>query len=159
LKKVYKYLMMLSICLIGFFISACEYKPTSLGLQHEVFVFADSLLWLDVKDEVEETFNSVIHTPRVENSFYLTWKPLTQLNNLKRRKNLFFIGTTAPGEVNEYLKQSIPQQFTQDVIDDKSFYFFKDDLFSHGQFSLFMIGRDLSSFQNKVSSLSENPIL
>ncbi len=154
MKRIYKSLVILIIAMSGIFNSACDYKPTTLGLQYEVFVFADSLLWLDVKDQVEETFNAYVHTPRAERSFYLSWRPLRELNNLKRRKNLFFIGTTEPGEVNKYLKQSIPNQFTQDVIKDKSFYFFKDDLFSKDQFSLFMIGRDVASFRKNFTELN-----
>ncbi len=133
--------------------ASCDYKPTSLGLQQEVIVFADSLLWQKVKDDVEETFSAYVRTPRLEKSYYLSWHPISQLNTLKRRKNLFFIGTTEAGMVNEYLKKSIPPQFMQDVKDDKNFYFFKDDLFSHGQFSLFMVGRDVASFKKNFSSL------
>ena len=150
---IYKQFIGLSIAIIGLSITSCDYKPTTLGMQYEVFVFADSLIWQDVKDDVEETFNAYVYTPRAERSFFLSWRPLSELNNLKRRKNLFFIGTTGPGLVNEYLKKSIPPQFTQDVIDDKSFYFFKDDLFSRGQFSLFMIGRDVSSFKKNFADL------
>ena len=152
-RLIYKPLIIFSVIVAGLFISACDYKPSTIGLQHVVFVFADSLLWLEVKEDVEETFNAYVHTPRLERSFFLSWRPLTKLNSLKKRKNLFFIGTLGPGEVNDYLRESIPPQFTDDVIKDKSFYFFKDDLFSRGQFSLFMIGQDVASFKRNFAVL------
>ncbi len=122
-------------------------RPTTMGLQYRIFVFADSLLWQQVGDEVESSFNDFVYTPKAERSFVLTWKPLRELNTYNTRMNLFFIGTAeSGGEVNDYLQKNVPAQFLRMVKEDRAFYFFKDDLFARDQISVFMMARDTETF-------------
>ncbi len=131
-----------------------DMRPESLGLQHRVFVFADSLLWNEVGRDVELYFNDFVATPKAERSFIVTWKPLRELEAYNMRMNLFFIGTTRPGsEVNDYLLKVIPAEFIKNVNEDKNFYFFKDDLFARHQISLFMMARDVPTFKLQFKRL------
>ena len=144
MKKVYKKLLLL-ICVV-LAVSGCDYKSSSLGSDRRIFVFADSLVWLDIKEDFKETFHAYVNTPRAEKSFIIQHKPLSTLSGFKGRKNIFFIGTTdKQTEVNKYISQIVPIQFRNDVNNDKSFYFFKDDLFMREQLSLFMIAKDTKS--------------
>ncbi|MCB0282477.1 MAG: DUF4837 family protein [Calditrichae bacterium] len=137
--------------------SACDYKRSALGEHQHIFVFADSLLWLDVKDDVQETFYNYIHTPRAERSFTLEWLPLSQLNAVSNRMNFIFIGTTQPGtEVNDYLLKSVPPQFIEKVNNDENFYFFKNDLFMGNQISIFMLAKDATTFKENFSQTKNN---
>ncbi len=131
-----------------------DMRPESLGLQHRIFVFADSLLWNEVGRDVELYFNDFVATPKAERSFIVTWKPLRELKDYKMRMNLFFMGTTRPGsEVNEYLLKIVPQEFIKNVNEDRNFYFFKDELFARHQLSLFMMARDVATFRTQFKRL------
>lgn len=155
MKKIYSISLVIFSLAVTF--SGCDYKAESLGSDQRIFVFVDSLIWQDIKEDVEETFHDYVFTPRAEKSFILNRTSLNKLNGFKGRKNLLFIGTTdTQNEVNDYLKQVVPQQFRDDVNQDKSFYFFKDDLFVRDQISLFMIAKDSESFLKNFSLLKED---
>jgi len=156
LKKVYKTFTALTVLVSAMLTWQCnlDMRPESLGLQHRVFVFADSLLWNEVGRDVELYFNDFVATPKAERSFIVTWKPLRELEAYNMRMNLFFIGTTRPGsEVNDYLLKVIPAEFIKNVNEDKNFYFFKDDLFARHQISLFMMARDVPTFKLQFKRL------
>lgn len=148
--------MIRSIAALYLFAS-CDYKPGSLGSDQRIFVFVDSLLWQDIKEDVEETFYAYVYTPRAERSFILARRSLDKLGGLKTRKNLLFIGTTdTRNKVNDYLDQIVPVEFKKDVIKGKSFSFFKDNLFVNDQISLFMIAKDKESFLEQFKINKEN---
>ncbi len=157
MKKVYKTLTGL-LLLSGALLWQCnvDFRPESMGLQHRVFVFADSLLWEQVGQEVELYFNDFVATPKAERSFIVNWKPLRELDDYKMRMNIFFLGTTRPGsEVNDYLLKIVPPEFIKNVNEDRNFYFFKDDLFARHQLSLFMIARDIPTFKTQFNRLKK----
>ncbi len=153
MKKIFKYL---TIIMLFSALLYCDYKPSAMGYQERIFVFGDSLLWLDIQDQLTERFNDYVYTPRAERSFTLEWRPLSELNSLKSRMNLFFIGTTQPGtEGNDYLLQVVPPEFIESVNMGENFYFFKDNLFSDFQLSLFMLAKDKKAFMEKLSLLED----
>ena len=156
MKKIYNFALILALVIL-YFLSGCDYKPKSIGSDRRIFVFADSLLWLDIKDEVENTFYSYVYTPRAERSFILSRRSLDKLSGVKTRKNLPFIGTTdTRNNENNYLNQLVPQEFKDDVENDRSFYFFKDDLFVGDQINLIMLAKDTESFLRNFSLLKDD---
>lgn len=153
MKKAFNILILTFII----FLISCDIRPSALGLQQRIFVFADSLLWQEIGADVEETFNDYIYTPRAERSFNVSWEPLRNLKGLQNRMNILFIGTTDQKNlVNDYLLNSIPPEFVESVKEDRSFYFFKDDLFARDQISLFMLAKDSSSFKKNFEQLKIN---
>ena len=66
MKKIYNSALILALAVL-FFLSGCDYKPSSIGSDRRIFVFADSLLWLEIKDEVENTFHSYVMSVGVGN--------------------------------------------------------------------------------------------
>ncbi len=156
MKKTYNFFVILTAVLL-YFLSGCDYKPQSIGSDRQIFVIADSLLWLDVKDEVENAFHSYVYTPRSERSFILSRRSLDKLSGVKTRKNLMFIGTTdTQNAENDYLSQLIPQEFKDDVENNRSFYFFKDDLYVAQQINLIMVATDTKSFIKNFSLLKDD---
>ncbi|MGD9897950.1 MAG: DUF4837 family protein [Calditrichaceae bacterium] len=139
--------------LILIMLNGCDYKVSTMGYPQKVFVVGDSLLWEDVKDDVVETFESILYTPHVEQSFFLEWIPLSRLNDYKTRMNLFLIGVdTESNPANDYISKILPENFKQDVRENKYFYFFKDDLFARDQIGLIMYAKDRSAFKNNFAS-------
>ena len=145
----------LMVTVISLFYS-CEPKIGVWGYQDKVYVFADSLLWLDIKDDVEEGLGPVLYTPQTEHYFYFEWRPLKELNEHKKRMNLLFIGIqNEKNPVNEYLTKILPPEFKQGVEEGKYFYLFQDNLFNRGQYGLFMYATDRKQFKQNFSRLKE----
>ena len=151
-----------SILFIGLMISAvslfysCEPKIGVWGYQDKVYVFADSLLWLDIQEDIEEGLGPVLYTPQTEHYFYFEWRPLKELNQYKKRMNLMFIGVqNEENPVNNYLKKILPPEFKQGVSEGKYFYLFQDNLFSRGQNGLFMFAENRAQFKENFSRLKE----
>jgi Domain of unknown function (DUF4837) len=154
LKRIFDFSIIILMLLAA---NSCKNYSTAMGSERQIYVFADSLLWKQVQPLVEERFHSFVYTPRAERSFFVTWKPLRDLNSLQERLNIVFIGTTQDkNQVNDYLQQMIPQEFINDVNNDKSFYFFKDNLFLQDQISLFMIAKNAASFKQIFPNLEKD---
>lgn len=146
MNKIYNALTVIFSGLLLF--NSCEYKKTALGDDMQIFVFADSLLWLEIKEDVQETFYNYVFTPRAEKSFILSHRSLDKLNDLKGRQNLLFIGTLEKGSpVNDYLLSITPPEFVSRVENNNGFYFFKDNLFLQNQISLFMLAKNKNHFK------------
>lgn len=154
MKKVYKPLLLLAAAVAFLWHCDVNLRPTTMGLQYRIFVFADSLLWREVGNDVESYFNDFVYTPKAERSFVVTWKPLRELNDYSSRMNIFFLGTTQPGsEVNDYLLKIVPAEFIRQVNANQAFYFFKDNLLANGQLSVFMMARDTETFKQQFKRL------
>lgn len=140
-------------------LTACEYKPRALGDERKVYVFADSLLWIEVQEEVRNEFEKYIRTPRVEKNYALLWRPLSRLNELKQRKNLLFVGTTdSENETNTYLKNVVPAEFYAGVNANTHFHFFKDNLFAKEQITLFMLAKTTEQFKSNYKLLEKDVV-
>jgi hypothetical protein len=141
---------------IAYFFFGCEPKLGVWGDQDRVYVFADSLLWLDIKGEVEEGLGQVLYTPQTEQNFYFEWQPLRKLNEYEKRMNLLFIGVqNEKNEVNDYLKKILPAAFKQGTAEGKFFYLFQDDLFNRGQIGLFLYAADRVRLKKNFNALKE----
>ncbi|NOX89515.1 MAG: DUF4837 family protein [Calditrichaeota bacterium] len=155
LNRIFKKIIIAPV-LILLFIAGCDIRPTTMGYPYRIFIIADSTLWKDIQQPVSDKFEGEVLTPGSEKNFYFTWIPLNKLNEFKSRMNLFFFGVAnEPGEVNDYLKESLPQEFQQGVNENRYFYLFKDDLFARQQISLFMFAKDRASFKRNFEQLKD----
>jgi hypothetical protein len=151
-KHIVESLVLISISFLVFF--GCDSKLGVWGYQDKIYVFADSALWLDIKDDLEEGLGQVLYTPQTEQYFYFEWQPLSKLNEHKKRMNLLFIGVqNESNKENDYLKKILPPEFKKGVKDGKYFYFFKDDLFHRGQTGLFLYAENRKSLKDNFNRL------
>lgn len=156
MKRIYCSIIMLLIA-STVITTGCKNYSTAIGSERQIYVFADSLLWLDIQPEIEECFNDYNYTPRAETSFFVSWKPLSELNKFKDRLNLLFIGTTQDkNAVDKYLMNVVPAEFVDNVNSDKNFYFFKDNLFLNDQISIFMLAKDKVAFKQHFAQLQKD---
>ena len=135
---------------------SCEPKIGVWGYQDKIYVFSDSLLWLDLKEEIEDGLGSVLYTPQTEQYFYFEWKPLRELNDHKKRMNMLLLGVqNEKNKGNDYLKQILPAEFQKGVEEGKYFYLFQDDLFSRGQCGLILFAENRTNFKENFKNLKE----
>ena len=53
------------------FLASCDYESESFGDFEKIFVFTDSLIYENVRPELERVFDHFVYTPHSELSFYL----------------------------------------------------------------------------------------
>ncbi len=139
------------------FFYSCEPKIGVWGYQDKIYVFADSLLWADIQQDVEDGLGPVLYTPQTEHYFYFEWCPLRELNDHKKRMNLMFIGVqNEKNRVNDYLEKILPSKFKQGVSDGKYFYLFQDNLFNRGQLGLFMYATNRAQLKENFARLKKH---
>ena len=153
LKRMFKYFLPLFILGFSLLVSSCDIKQSTLGAQHRIFVVADSLLWMDVKDAVTEVFEQDIIAPHPEKSYHITWIPLNDLNAFNDRMNLVFLGISGgETDVDVFLDKSLPQTFTSGVKEGNYFYSFSDDMYARDQIGLIMMAGSAAEFKDRFAS-------
>ena len=153
-------IVLAALLLVGatglFTISSCDMRPSSMGYPYRIFVFADSSVWKQVRRPIRDKFEGEVLTPRSEKKFRITYVPLNKLSAFKERMNLFFIGLlNEKGQVNDYLKQVLPENFKQGVREDRYFYVYQDNPFAREQIGLFMLAKDLKTFKYNFKRLQD----
>lgn len=136
--------------------SGCDVGRTTMGYPYRIFVFADTSVWEQVRQQVRDKFEGEVITPRSEKKFEITYVPLNLLHEYKARMNLFFIGIEgAKGAVNEYLDQVLPANFKDGVKENRYFYVYQNDLFAKDQIGLFMLAKDIKTFKENFKRLQD----
>jgi hypothetical protein len=140
--------------LLQIIFSACAYKDSSYGDFEHIIVFADSLIYTHVRPELEQIFDQYVYTPVAEKSFYLELKPLQNLNNFKKYRNLMFIGILdGKDNVSEYISKALGAEVQNEIRDGKIFQIFREDLFAKEQMNIFLTSVDLITLkQNLIST-------
>ena len=136
LKRTFDVLVVLLLLQILF--SECAYKDSSYGDFEHIIVFADSSIFKNVRPELEQIFDQYVYTPVAEKSFYLELKPLQNLNNFKKYRNLMFIGVLDGADnVSEYISEALSAEVQNEIRDGKIFQIFQEDLFAKEQMNIF----------------------
>ncbi|MCB0752197.1 MAG: DUF4837 domain-containing protein, partial [Ignavibacteriae bacterium] len=87
-----KFTFLLASLLISLFIfQACSTKQRAKGSEDEIFVIADSMEFIQVEKDLQQTFGKIIYTPQPEELFKLQRKNINMLDRLKQRKNILII--------------------------------------------------------------------
>ncbi len=156
LRKILIRSLAIFLLLILWMLNGCNLKPSTMGYQHRIFLFADSALYARVGDQVEAVFEKEIYTPHSEKTFYITWIPLNKLSEFKSRMNLFFLGTAdSSGPVSDYLTKILPKQFKQEIADSNYFYFYNNDLFARDQVGLIMYAPTIRDFKTRFNRFKD----
>jgi hypothetical protein len=152
-----KKLFVLALLIVsGVLYSSCDVRVGVVGYPQEIFVVADSLLWLDVGPDITELFETPVYTPIPEPSFVVKWIPLRELNNYKERQNVFLVGIAGDeNPTSEYLRSILPSEIQLGAENDQNFHFFSDDLFARGQINLFLYARDKSTFSQRFNQYKD----
>jgi hypothetical protein len=154
---ILKLLPVVGVLAVALLFKSCNLRVSAMGYQNRIFIFADSLLWSEIGEEITQIFEKDIYTPHVEKSFFVTWQPLEKLGGFKDRMNVFFAGVdNEETPVNEYIKKSLPQEVLEQMRNNERFYVFADDMFAKGQIGMFMFAKDRKSFMRNLERVKEN---
>jgi hypothetical protein len=137
-------------------INGCDYKSYSLGDFESIVVFSDSLLFEKMEPVLGKTFDQYIYTPHSEKSFYLHQKPIQVLNELKRRRNLLFLGLLdGQDPASIYIQKLLSPDLKQALVNGDMFYIFKEDLFAQNQMCIILAAADAEQLYQKIDQNSQ----
>jgi len=142
-----------AVIILSFIITGCDIKPGTMGQQNRIFVVVDSVLWQDLGEQTAQGFERIIYTPHTEKTFSITPVTLDRLSGLKHRMNVFFMGISdEEGEVNNYIKSMMPDNFKDGVETGEYFYLFQQDLFARSQINLILYSKNRDTFKEQFSN-------
>jgi len=145
-----------AVIIVFFIITGCNIKPGTMGLQNRIFVVVDSVLWQELGEQTAQGFERIIFTPHDEKTFSITPVSLDRLSGIKHRMNVFFMGISdEEGEVNEYIKTMMPDNFKQGVETGDYFYLFQNDLFAEPQINLILYSKNRETFKEQFAGSIE----
>ncbi len=149
-KPIYNRLWVIPLIAFSILVSSCDLKPTTMGYQHRLFVVADSVTWAKVEPQVTEAFETTVPTPLEEKEFVVSHITLDQLNTVRTRMNIVFIGLAeGKGETDLYLQKYLPQTFKDGVAAGKYLYLFNDDMFARDQIGIIFFAQNISAFREQ----------
>ncbi len=148
-KTIYNLIFGFLIYLLLF--SSCKYESDSYGDFENIFVFADTGLFVNVKTELEQVFDNYLYTPHSEKSFYVDFRRLSSLNNYTKRRNLLFLALlNGDDETSKYVSQLLSEEVKEAIANGSIFYIFREDLFAKNQMCIFLIGKDESNLKGNL---------
>ncbi len=137
--------------IISLFVQSCSTKKKAKGPEDEIYVIADSLEFLAVKDALAETFSKVIHTPQPEELFLFQRHSVNKLNSLKLKKNILILAPIGSGSyTSKYLESIIDTTVEQLIRDDSVFVINKYDLWAKDQLVMILTGKDISTIEQNI---------
>lgn len=147
MQKIY----ILLIITIVFSVGCDSSKKPAIGIEDEIFVFADSLEYLDFEASMLQVFNKVIYTPQPENLFELIVKDISKLNKLKKRKNIIIVAPlNTESKTSEYIRNTLDSTVTSLVKEDSQFVFNKYDVWATGQLVMFITSKDVKTLNKNL---------
>ena len=146
----------LLVLVLSVLIWNCETKQKSLGEDDIIYVFADSLDWLEYEQPFNEIFGQLVRTPIMEPEYILVWKPFRQFDNYKHYKNLFIIGRLdAADPVSKNVQNLLNPEVVEGVESGKYFYIPKPDEYALGQYLMIFVATDRDDMIQKIVDLGE----
>jgi hypothetical protein len=132
-------------------ICGCNHKSYSIGDFESIVVFSDSILYKKTQPVLEKTFDQYIYTPHSEKSFFLNLESIQSLDQLKRRRNLLFVGLL-DGEdtVSKYIQKMLSPELQEAIRNGEVFYVFKEDLFATNQMCMILAAADTIQLYQKI---------
>ena len=137
-------------------IVGCKQKSEAIGNLDEIIVFADSVDWQDYKDGLERIFGKEYLTPVVEKEFILRWKPVSQLEEFKKYKNIMFIGSLdSKLPVSRMIQDLLDEQVVAGIKSGDYFYIPQTDVWARRQYVVFLVAPTRSDMIQRIYDLGE----
>ncbi|NOX36511.1 MAG: DUF4837 family protein [Calditrichaeota bacterium] len=122
------------------FFQQCGVKPDSQGEFDEIYVFADSLDWLEYEDAIRDIFAKEYRTPVLEPEYLVKWRPFERFDTYKKFRNIFFLARLNSEEpVSANVKALLSEEIIQGVMKGDYFYIPKKDVWALEQYVLFLV--------------------
>lgn len=141
------------------FLGCEQFKPQAIGLDDEIFVFADSTIWTEVESHLREALERRILTPQPEKVFNIRHYSIGNFEDYKAYKNLMIVAPlSSEGPTARFIGGSLSPQVRALVESGEEFVINKYDLYRRNQIVMFLTANTLDALIDKIRENSE-PIL
>lgn len=153
--------MKISICislLMLVLLAGCNSsdKP-AFGPEDEIYVFADSLEYQELKTTLDNTFQKVIYTPQPENIFNLKRVPIEQIERFQTRKNIIIIAPMNSGSAaSKFINAIVDSQARRSILQDDNYVVLKNNLWAKNQLVMVLTAPDIQELEFRILQNADN---
>lgn len=141
-------------------LTSCEFpqKPAT-GPEDQVYVFADSLEFEQIKPELSSALEKIIYTPQPEKLFIISRVNISDLEKYKTKKSLIFAAPlNSNNETSKFIKAVIDTSLKAKIIKDSSVIITKYNLWARDQLVTVLTAQTMDELINKIKDQQENLI-
>lgn len=153
-----KFLLYTSFLLLAALLAGCESsnKP-AFGPEDEIYVFADSLEYEELKTALDNTFQKIIYTPQPENTFNLKRVPIDQIERFQTRKNIIIIAPLNSGSAaSKFINAIVDTQAKRSILEDDNYVVLKNNLWAKNQLVMVLTAPDLQELEFRILQNADN---
>ncbi len=133
-------------------LNSCDTKRKAKGREDEITVIADSSEYMQLKDELQQTFGKIIYTPQPEELFKIKRKSINSLEELKRKKNILIVAPINSGTyTSQYLNKILDTKVKELVKKDSVFVINKYDVWAKNQLVMILTAPNIDSLKKKIN--------
>ncbi|MCK6621599.1 MAG: DUF4837 family protein [Calditrichaceae bacterium] len=138
-------------------ITSCSTSKTeAIGNPDEIFVFADSLDWLDYQAGLDTLFGKEYLTPAPEPSYLLAWRSFEEFTQYRLRKNVLFLARLdGQDRVSLEVKKALSQEVLEGIQTGEFFYIPRNDVWAREQYVVYLVAPDKDAMLQRIYDLGE----
>ena len=149
MKKIFTFLI--SALVLISFLNSCESQKPARGEEDVIYVVADSGDYARVEGALKMVFGKIIYTPQPENLFEIKRMKFSDLENVKRKKNIIILGPlNSEFPVAKYINSILDSTAKAMVMSDSAFVINKHDLWYKDQLVMILTAPDLEKLHKNI---------
>lgn len=138
---------------------SCDSKKPAIGNEDEIFVFADSLEYIELEPVLLQIFGKTIYTPTPEQLFLLNWKDISEINSFQHRKNIIIIAPfNSDTETSKLIRNIVSPEVKSKIESDSLFVVNKYDLWSKDQLVMVLTSPSIEKLKYNILN-NENDLV
>jgi len=143
-------------CITIIFLTCGDFKRNAVGNFNAISVVISLEDWVELKDELRNTFEKELQLPQPEKSFELHRTMPEEWEKRKRDRNIIFISTLySKGPIKDFIERMLTPEIKKGVEEEKYFYFLKEDVWANNQAVLILIAENIETLKNKIKNNKE----
>jgi hypothetical protein len=136
---------------------SCGTKQPAHGEEDEIYVIADSFEYSRLQAPLSEVFCKIILTPQPEKLFILKRVDLSELDEIRNKKNVIVVAPINSGsEVSDFISTILDSTEIAGIKSGKKFYFTRNDLWAKEQLVMVISAPSLEKLNEKLLGKHES---
>ncbi len=150
----------LVVALIAFqiFSTGCgDNKKRAMGNEDDIYIIADSVEYAEIEGALLTVFGKIIYTPQSENMFNLIRKNYSELEKVKKYKNVIIAAPINSGSLtSKYINSVLNKDVIKLVEEDSTTIINKKDLWSKDQLVMFLTASSIEKLSQTILNNNED---